>query len=245
MVKELLQSNFFLPSHSPFASLVMLVKKKDAGWHFYMDYRGWTSSPSLTATPYLLLKNCSINYLVLQSSPKLISSLGFTKSGCKRWTFTRQHLRPTKSTTNSVSCLLASLMPLLHSSPSWPPFFTHFSSILFLSFSSTYWSIATLSKLIMNTIYKYFNFFMRITYTSIQRNTNSVFRNYIFWGMLYPSKGCRQIRRRLWWWKNGPFHQCDRTERLLGFDWLLSTLVCDYVIIRAPLTALLKKDAFS
>lgn len=39
LVSELLQFEFIRPSHSSFASLVLLVKKKNARWRFCVDYR--------------------------------------------------------------------------------------------------------------------------------------------------------------------------------------------------------------
>ena len=38
-IKEMLTNGIIRPSQSLFASLVILVKKKDGTWHFYVDYR--------------------------------------------------------------------------------------------------------------------------------------------------------------------------------------------------------------
>lgn len=40
LVREMLEASIIHPIHNPYASLALLVKKKDGIWRFYVDYRG-------------------------------------------------------------------------------------------------------------------------------------------------------------------------------------------------------------
>ena len=39
MIDEMLQSDMIRPNNSPFSGLVILVRKKDKRWRFYVNYK--------------------------------------------------------------------------------------------------------------------------------------------------------------------------------------------------------------
>lgn len=39
LIKEMLATSAIQPSNSPYASLVLLVKKNDGSWGFFVDYQ--------------------------------------------------------------------------------------------------------------------------------------------------------------------------------------------------------------
>ncbi|GKB36930.1 reverse transcriptase, partial [Tanacetum coccineum] len=58
MVKELLETRVIRPSHSPFSSPIVMVKKKDGTWRMCMDYKKLNVDP-FEYRSYYLVKGCS------------------------------------------------------------------------------------------------------------------------------------------------------------------------------------------
>ena len=89
-VQQMLTSGVICPSNSPWASPVVMVKKKDGSLHFCVDFDSSTRTPSKTHIPFPASMTSSTPYTGLAGFPLLISRVDTGKSLSRSGTRKRQ-----------------------------------------------------------------------------------------------------------------------------------------------------------
>lgn len=104
-IDSMLQKVLIQPSTSPFSLLVLLVKKQDGSWRFYVDYKALNA---LTIKDRFPIPMC---WVVLSASLSLTYCKGIIKFACIQRTFPKQLSELTMDTMSSKSYLLGCVMP--------------------------------------------------------------------------------------------------------------------------------------
>ncbi len=111
-IANLLSTGFIENNNSPYAAPILLIKKKDGGWRLCVDYRALNLQTVKTNFPYLLLKNSWMNWVAPPFCLNWTCVQAIIRYSSTLHMPLKQHSKPTKATTNFVSCHLAYVMLL-------------------------------------------------------------------------------------------------------------------------------------
>lgn len=111
MVSQMFQQGLIEHRNIPFASPVILVKRKDGSWRFCTDYRALNAITIKDAFPMNYSMNYSMNYMGLKYFLNLIWGPAIIKFCSIHMMNTNQLSEHTMGIFNGLSCLLGCPMP--------------------------------------------------------------------------------------------------------------------------------------
>ena len=144
MVEDTLQQGVIQPNSSSFAFPSLLVKKKDLSWRFCIDY----SKLIEMRVKNKFLVPIIENYMGLWCFQRLTCDKGTSRFNWKRKINANLLSSFIMAFSSSRLCHLGSWMPRRHFKTWWIAFSLTCSKNEFLSFLTTFWSIAVISNYI-------------------------------------------------------------------------------------------------
>lgn len=102
----MLKDSLIRPNHSPLSSPVVLVKKKDDAWRFYVDYRELISLTVKDKFPIAIINDLIDELYEAHIFSKIDFQAGYYRLGSRRKTSTRWPSEHTR-VMNSERCLSA------------------------------------------------------------------------------------------------------------------------------------------